>query len=121
MFESPTYVYETAGVLQGLGADTASVARVLESHPEAILCRPEDVEAQRDLWVTVCPNRRELVGIIEKFPASFFSVAHHDNQRANIRYLQSLRLSKRIIGKLMASAPQSFSRPVELNQEVNVT
>lgn len=116
--ESPAYVYETADLLRGMGADSASIARVLETHPEAVLCRPEDVAAQRDLWATVCPNQRELVGIIEKFPASFFTLTHHTNQRANIRYLQSLRLSKRIIGKLMASAPQSFSRPVESNQEV---
>ncbi|XP_035604856.1 transcription termination factor 2, mitochondrial-like [Oncorhynchus keta] len=116
--ENSVYVYETADLLRDMGADTASIARVLETHPEAILCRPEDVAAQRDLWSSVCPNRRELVGIIEKFPASFFTLTHHTNQRDNIRYLQSLRLSKRIIGKLMASAPQSFSRPVESNQEV---
>ncbi|XP_031654220.1 transcription termination factor 2, mitochondrial-like [Oncorhynchus kisutch] len=116
--ENSVYVYETAALLRDMGADTASIARVLETYPEAILCRPEDVAAQRDLWSSVCPNRRELVGIIEKFPASFFTLTHHTNQRDNIRYLQSLRLSKRIIGKLMASAPQSFSRPVESNQEV---
>ncbi|XP_055762170.1 transcription termination factor 2, mitochondrial-like [Salvelinus fontinalis] len=116
--ENSVYVYETADLLRDMGADTASIAHVLETHPEAILCRPEDVAAQRDLWSSVCPNRRELVGIIEKFPASFFTLTHHTNQRDNISYLQSLRLSKRIIGKLMASAPQSFSRPVESNQEV---
>uniref|UniRef100_A0A4W5JUW5 Mitochondrial transcription termination factor 2 n=1 Tax=Hucho hucho TaxID=62062 RepID=A0A4W5JUW5_9TELE len=116
--ENSVYVYETADLLRDMGADTASIARVLETHPEAILCRPEDVAAQRDLWSSVCHNRRELVGIIEKFPASFFTLTHHTNQRDNICYLQSLRLSKRIIGKLMASAPQSFSRPVERNQEV---
>ncbi|XP_062339495.1 transcription termination factor 2, mitochondrial-like isoform X2 [Osmerus eperlanus] len=116
--ENPAYVCETADLLRDMGADTAAIARVLETHPEAVLCRPEDVAAQRDLWATVCPNRRELVGIIEKFPASFFTLTHHTNQRANIHYFQSLRLSKRIISKLMASAPQSFSRPVECNQEV---
>ncbi|XP_041751089.2 transcription termination factor 2, mitochondrial-like [Coregonus clupeaformis] len=116
--ENAVYVYETADLLRDMGADTASIARVLETHPEAILCRPEDVAAQRDLWSSVCPNRRELVGIIEKFPASFFTLTHHTNQRDNIRYLQSLHLSKRIIGKLMASAPQSFSQPLESNQEV---
>ncbi|XP_029901542.1 transcription termination factor 2, mitochondrial-like [Myripristis murdjan] len=116
--ESPTYVTETASLLRDMGADAAAIARVLETHPEAMLCRPEDVAAQRDLWVSVCPNKRELMSIIEKFPASFFTLTHHGNQRANIQYLHSLRLNKRIIGKLMASAPQSFSRPVERNQEV---
>ncbi|XP_030639709.1 transcription termination factor 2, mitochondrial-like [Chanos chanos] len=118
LYETPAYVFETANLLRKLGADSACIARVLEAHPEAVLCRPQDVEAQRDLWASVCPNQRELVGIIEKFPASFFTVSHYANQHANIRYLQSLRLSKRIVGKLMASAPQSFSRPVESNQEV---
>ncbi|KAM3587934.1 uncharacterized protein V6R79_017562 [Siganus canaliculatus] len=116
--ESSAYVNETADVLRDMGADTAAIARILETHPEAVLCRPEDVAAQRDLWVSVCPNKRELMGIIEKFPASFFTVTQHGNQRDNILYLQSLRLSNRIIGKLMASAPQSFSRPVEQNKDV---
>ncbi|XP_019966659.2 transcription termination factor 2, mitochondrial-like [Paralichthys olivaceus] len=116
--EGSAYVSETADLLRDMGADTPAVARILEAHPEAVLCRPEDVAAQRDLWVSVCPNSRELMSIIEKFPASFFTLTNHSNQRANILYLQSLRLSKRIIGKLMASAPHSFSRPVELNKEV---
>lgn len=77
------------------------------------------MQAQRELWTTVCPNQRELVGIIEKFPASFFaSFSHHAHQRANIAYFQSLHLNKRIITKLMASAPQSFSRPVGQNREM---
>ncbi|XP_065807678.1 transcription termination factor 2, mitochondrial-like [Labrus bergylta] len=116
--ESSAYVSETADLLRDMGAESPVIARILETHPEAVLCLPEDVAAQRDLWVSVCPNKRELVSIIEKFPASFFALTHHSNQRANILYLQSLRLSKRIIGKLMASAPQSFSRPVEMNQQV---
>ncbi|XP_044199903.1 transcription termination factor 2, mitochondrial-like [Thunnus albacares] len=116
--ESTAYVSETADLLRDMGADATVIASILETHPEAVLCRPEDVAAQRDLWVSVCPNKRELMSIIEKFPASFFTLTHHSNQQANILYLRSLRLNKRIIGKLMASAPQSFSRPVERNQEV---
>lgn len=116
--ERSAYVSETADLLRDMGADAPVIARILETHPEAILCRPEQVATQRELWETVCPGKRELMSIIEKFPASFFTLTQHDNQRANILYLQSLRLSKRIIGKLMASAPQSFSRPVEQNQEV---
>ncbi|KAM4711716.1 transcription termination factor 2, mitochondrial-like [Anableps anableps] len=116
--ETTAYVSETAGLLRDMGADTAVIANILESHPEAVLCRPEDVLAQRDLWGSVCSNQHALLSIIEKFPASFFTVSNHSNQRANILYLQSLRLNKKIISKLMASAPQSFSRPVERNQEV---
>ncbi|XP_047430842.1 transcription termination factor 2, mitochondrial-like [Mugil cephalus] len=116
--ESSAYVSETAALLRDMGADGTVIARILETHPEAVLCRPEDVAAQRGLWESVCPNKRELVGIIEKFPASFFTLTHHGNQQANILYLQSLHLNKRIISKLIASAPQSFSRPVERNQEV---
>lgn len=116
--ERSAYVSETVDLLRDMGADTPGIARILETHPEAILCRPEQVATQRELWESVCPGKQELMSIIEKFPASFFTLTQHDNQRANILYLQSLRLSKRIIGKLMASAPQSFSRPVEQNQEV---
>ncbi|KAJ8391993.1 hypothetical protein AAFF_G00083030 [Aldrovandia affinis] len=118
LFQSTAYVQETASLLRDMGADGAVIARVLEQHPEAVLCRPEEVRAQWELWASVCPNKRDLVGIIEKFPASFFTVTHHASQKANILYFQSLRLNKRIISKLMASAPQSFCRPVEQNQQV---
>ncbi|XP_064175570.1 transcription termination factor 2, mitochondrial isoform X2 [Anguilla rostrata] len=117
LLQPTAYVRETAGLLRELGADGPAIARVLEQHPEAVLCRPEEVRAQRELWATVCPNRRDLVAIIEKFPASFFTVSHRASQEANVRYFQSLQLNKRIISKLLASAPQSFCRPVEHNQE----
>ncbi|XP_038137247.1 transcription termination factor 2, mitochondrial-like [Cyprinodon tularosa] len=116
--ETTVYVSDTAALLRDMGADTAAIAHILETHPEAVLIPPEDVVAQRDLWGSVCSNQRALLSIVEKFPASFFSVSHHSNQQANILYLQSLRLNKKIISKLMASAPQSFSQPVERNQEV---
>ncbi|KAJ8245387.1 hypothetical protein GJAV_G00270210 [Gymnothorax javanicus] len=117
LLQPTAYVRETAGVLRELGAEGPAIARVLEQHPEAVLCRPEEVRAQMDLWTSVCPNKRDLVGIIEKFPASFFTVSHRASQTANIQYFQSLRLNKRIISKLLASAPQTFCRPVEHNQE----
>lgn len=116
--ENTAYVSETAALLRDMGADATAISRILETHPEAVLCLPEETEAQRELWESVCPGKKELMSIIEKFPASFFTSTQHGNQRANILYLQSLRLSKRIISKMMASAPQSFSRPVEQNQEV---
>ncbi|XP_070764163.1 transcription termination factor 2, mitochondrial [Enoplosus armatus] len=117
LHQSPAYAKEVADLLQDMGASGSIVARILAVHPEAVLCPPEQMQAQRELWMSVCPNQKELVGIIEKFPASFFtSSSHHDNQRNNITYFQSLNLNKRIITKLMASAPQSFSRPVEQNE-----
>uniref|UniRef100_A0A8C2K3Q7 Mitochondrial transcription termination factor 2 n=1 Tax=Cyprinus carpio TaxID=7962 RepID=A0A8C2K3Q7_CYPCA len=95
------------------------VYRVLELHPEAILCKPDQMEAQKKLWMSVCASQKDLVGIIEKFPASFFSSSsNHDNQKANIAYFQTLHLKKHIISKLMASAPQSFSQPVEQNEQM---
>ncbi|XP_061085709.1 transcription termination factor 2, mitochondrial [Conger conger] len=117
LLQRTAYVRETAGLLRDLGADGPAIARVLEQHPEAVLCHPEEVRAQRELWASVCPNNRDLVGIIEKFPASFFTVTHQASQKANIEYFQSLKLNKRIVSKLLASAPQSFCRPVEENQE----
>ncbi|XP_031420205.1 LOW QUALITY PROTEIN: transcription termination factor 2, mitochondrial [Clupea harengus] len=119
LHQSPAYVSEAVTLLRGLGAEGSAIASILEQHPEAVLCSPEQMDAQRELWGSVCPNDRDLVGIIEKFPASFFtSACHHNNQRDNILFFQSLRLNKRIISKLMASAPQSFSRPVEHNQHM---
>uniref|UniRef100_A0A3B4AHW8 Uncharacterized protein n=1 Tax=Periophthalmus magnuspinnatus TaxID=409849 RepID=A0A3B4AHW8_9GOBI len=117
LHQHPAYAKEVAGLLRDMGASGPVIANVLVVHPEAVLCNPEEMEAQRELWTSVCPNKKELVGIIEKFPASFFtSACHHENQRNNIAYFHSLNLNKRIITKLMASAPQSFSRPVEQNQ-----
>ncbi|XP_068611214.1 transcription termination factor 2, mitochondrial [Brachionichthys hirsutus] len=115
--ESSAFVAETADLLRDMGADTPAVVRILEAHPEAVLCRPEEISVQRDLWESVCPDKLELLRIVEKFPATFFTLTHHGNQRANILYLQSLWLGDRIIGELMGSAPQSLSRPVERNKE----
>ncbi|XP_034391681.1 transcription termination factor 2, mitochondrial [Cyclopterus lumpus] len=115
--QSPAYTKEVADMLKDMGASGSIIAQILAVHPEAVLCHPEQIQAQRELWMSVCPKQKELVGIIEKFPASFFtSSSHHDNQRNNIAYFQSLNLNKRIITKLMASAPQSFSQPVEQNE-----
>ncbi|KAK7151952.1 hypothetical protein R3I94_008326 [Phoxinus phoxinus] len=117
--QSPVYVSEAAALLRDMGASGPVIARVLELHPEAILCKPEQMEAQKKLWMSVCASQKDLVGIIEKFPASFFSSSSdHDNQKANIVYFQTLHLNKRIISKLMASAPQSFSRPMKQNEEM---
>ncbi|CAJ1057138.1 transcription termination factor 2%2C mitochondrial [Xyrichtys novacula] len=117
LHQNPAYTKEVANLLRDMGASGSVIARILSVHPESVLCHPEQMQAQRELWMSVCPNQKELVSIIEKFPASFFtSSSHHDNQRDNIAYFQSLHLNKRIVTKLMASAPQSFSRPVEQNQ-----
>lgn len=117
LHQSPAYTKEVAELLKDMGASGSIIARIITVHPEAVLCHPQQMQAQRELWMSVCPNQKELVGIVEKFPASFFtSSSHHDNQRDNISYFQSLNLNKRIITKLMASAPQSFSRPVEQNK-----
>ncbi|XP_056334962.1 transcription termination factor 2, mitochondrial [Danio aesculapii] len=117
--QKPVYVNETVALLRDIGANETVIARVLELHPEAILCKPEQMELQKQLWMSVCANKKDLVGIVEKFPASFFtSSSNHDNQKANIEYFQTLHLNKRIISKLMASALQSFSRPVKQNQEM---
>nr|XP_057932460.1 transcription termination factor 2, mitochondrial [Doryrhamphus excisus] len=119
LHQSPAYAKEVADMLKDLGASEAAISHILTAHPEAVLCSPEQTLAQKELWTSVCPNRKELVGIIEKFPASFFtSSRHHDNQRSNITYFQSLNLNKRIIAKLMAGAPQSFSRPAEQNEDM---
>ncbi|XP_019957787.2 transcription termination factor 2, mitochondrial [Paralichthys olivaceus] len=117
LHQRPAYTRDVSNLLKDMGASGFIISRILAVHPEAVLCHPEQMQAQRELWMIVCPNQKELVGIIEKFPASFFTCSsHHDNQRHNIAYFQSLNLNKRIITKLMASAPQSFSRPLEQNE-----
>uniref|UniRef100_A0A3P9INC2 Mitochondrial transcription termination factor 2 n=1 Tax=Oryzias latipes TaxID=8090 RepID=A0A3P9INC2_ORYLA len=122
LHRSPAYAKEVAGLLKDMGASGAVVARILAVHPEAVLHAPEQVRSQKELWMSVCPSQRELVGIIEKFPASFFtSASHRDNQRSNIAFFLGLSLNKRVVTKLMAGAPQSFSRPVQQNQEVVCT
>lgn len=117
LHQTPTYTKEVAELLKGMGASCSTIAQIFAVHPEAVLCHPEQMQAHKNLWMSVCSNQKQLVGIIEKFPASFFiSSSHHDNQWNNITYFQSLNLNKRVIAKLMASAPQSFSRPVEQNE-----
>lgn len=117
LHQSPAYTKEVADLLKDMGASGPIIAGILALHPEAVLTNPDQMQKQRELWMSVCRSQKELVSIIEKFPASFFtSSTHHDNQRDNITYFQSLNLNKRIITKLMATTPQSFSRPVEQNE-----
>lgn len=117
--QRPAYVCETAALLRDMGASERVIACVLELYPEAILCKPEEMEVQRKLWMSVCTNPKDMVGIIEKFPGSFFTPSSdHDNQKENILYFQSIHLNKHIISKLMATAPQNFSRPVKQNEEM---
>ncbi len=84
LHQSPVYVSETAALLRDMGASGPVIARVLELYPEAILCKPDQMETQKKLWMSVCASQKDLVGIIEKFPASFFTSSYHDNQKANI-------------------------------------
>lgn len=117
LHRSPSYTKEVAELLKDMGASGSTIAQIFLVHPEAVLCHPEQMQTQKELWMSVCPNHKQLISIIEKFPASFFTCSsYHDNQRDNIAYFQSLNLNKRIVTKLMASAPQSFSRPVEQNE-----
>ncbi|XP_062860279.1 transcription termination factor 2, mitochondrial [Trichomycterus rosablanca] len=119
LLQNPVYVMETVAMLRDIGATEPVIARVLELHPEAILCTPEHLKIQKFLWMSVCGSQKDLVGIIEKFPASFFtSHCHIENRKANILFFQNLGLNKRIVAKLMASAPQSFSRPFEQNEQM---
>ncbi|KAM9481710.1 transcription termination factor 2, mitochondrial [Clarias gariepinus] len=119
LYRSPVFVMETVTMLKTLGASNQLIAQVLEQHPEAILCPPEHLEAQKELWMSICTSHSHLVRIIEKFPASFFtSSCHIDHQKDNITFFQNLGLNKRVIAKLMASSPENFIKPVEQNEEM---
>lgn len=117
--QSPVYVMETVAILRTLGIRDPLIAQVLERHPEAILCPPEHLEAQKELWMSICASHRDLAGIIEKFPSSFFiSSCQIEHQKANIVFFQNLGLNNRVIAKLMASTPLNFRRSVEQNEEM---
>lgn len=117
--QNPVYVTETVALLRDIGAPDPVIAQILELYPEAILCTPEQLKIQKFLWMSVCRSQKDLVGIIEKFPASFFTSHNHiKNRKANILFFQNLGLNRRIVAKLMASAPQSFSRSFEQNEQM---
>ncbi|CAL9682800.1 unnamed protein product [Knipowitschia caucasica] len=116
--ETSAYVSETAEILEDMGAHASVIASIMQNHPEAILSRPEDIIARKNLWMSVCASEDQLIRIIEKFPAAFFMRFHYENQHANITYLQRLGLCNEIIGKVIACAPQSLSQSVQRNKEV---
>uniref|UniRef100_A0A4W3ITC8 Mitochondrial transcription termination factor 2 n=1 Tax=Callorhinchus milii TaxID=7868 RepID=A0A4W3ITC8_CALMI len=116
LFEDTAYVSEIAKVLKEMGAERTAITTIFEQCPEAVLCTPTEAKSQRELWRTVCPNEKKLVKIIERFPDSFFTVKNYTNRRANVEYLQELNLNKRVISRLMASAPQTFCGSVDKNR-----
>ncbi|GCB79416.1 hypothetical protein scyTo_0017885 [Scyliorhinus torazame] len=112
------YVNEIANILKEMGAEGKKIALILERYPEAVLCTPAEISAQRELWGKLCSNEEELVRIVERFPESFFTVRNHRNRQDNIKYFQTLNLNKRIISRLLASSPQIFCSSVDRNKTV---
>uniref|UniRef100_A0A672PL09 Mitochondrial transcription termination factor 2 n=1 Tax=Sinocyclocheilus grahami TaxID=75366 RepID=A0A672PL09_SINGR len=98
----------------------AQATPLLLTRPRSMIVQEENplaINALYDLSVDISKVQKlrgwvfqkDLVGIIEKFPASFFtSSSDHDNQKANIAYFQMLHLNKRNISKLMASNPYAL-------------
>ncbi|KAF7240537.1 Transcription termination factor 2, mitochondrial [Varanus komodoensis] len=113
-----TYVKETAKILQEMGADGSSVAYIFEHCPEAILCSPTDIRYQWDLWLSVCQNEKQLVELIKRFPDSFFTFEHYNNQKANIRFFKDLGLKNTIISRFLTSASSIFYSPVAKNKHM---
>ncbi|KAJ1165335.1 hypothetical protein NDU88_005763 [Pleurodeles waltl] len=99
-----------------MGANRTTVASILERCPEAILQPPEVIKAQQHLWRSVYSNDKDLVKTIERFPGSFFTFIHKENQTRNIQYFQELGLKKKIISRFLASAPDIFCNSVDKNK-----
>ncbi|XP_005374692.1 PREDICTED: transcription termination factor 2, mitochondrial [Chinchilla lanigera] len=118
LLEEETYVEEVVSVLQGLGADAAAVASILERCPEAVLCSPAAVAAQRDLWQLVCRSEQELVRLIEQSPEAFFTVQDQENLRLNIQLFQELGLRNVVISRFLTTASSIFHHPVEKNKQM---
>nr|XP_020659304.1 transcription termination factor 2, mitochondrial [Pogona vitticeps]XP_020659305.1 transcription termination factor 2, mitochondrial [Pogona vitticeps]XP_020659306.1 transcription termination factor 2, mitochondrial [Pogona vitticeps]XP_020659307.1 transcription termination factor 2, mitochondrial [Pogona vitticeps]XP_020659308.1 transcription termination factor 2, mitochondrial [Pogona vitticeps] len=118
LFRKMMYVKETAKILQEIGADETSVAHIFECYPEAILCCPRDISCQRDLWLSVCKNEKQLVELIKRFPDPFFTVEHYENQKANVRFFKDLGLKNIVISRLLISASNIFHNPVAKNKDM---
>ncbi|KAM8979098.1 transcription termination factor 2, mitochondrial [Sarcophilus harrisii] len=117
LFKEETFVEEIANILQKIGTNETAIASILERCPEAILCSPAAVNAQIDLWQSVCRNKKELVALIEQFPESFFIVKDQENQKLNINFFQELGLKNVIISRFLTTAPNIFCNSVEKNKQ----
>ncbi|XP_063164529.1 transcription termination factor 2, mitochondrial isoform X2 [Candoia aspera] len=113
-----TYIKEIVNILQKMGADGPSVAYIFECCPEAILCSLTNITCQRDLWLSVCQNEKQLLELIKRFPDVFFKVEHYENQKANIRLFKGLGLKNVIICRFLTSASSIFYNPVEKNKHM---
>ncbi|XP_038612036.1 transcription termination factor 2, mitochondrial [Tachyglossus aculeatus] len=118
LFKDVTYVEEIATLLQKMGASQTTIASILESCPEAILFSPKEMNAQKDLWQSVCRSEKELVMLIEQFPESFFMVKDHENQKSNVQFFQELGLRNIIISRFLTTAPSIFCTSVEKNKQI---
>ncbi|EHB16316.1 mTERF domain-containing protein 3, mitochondrial [Heterocephalus glaber] len=118
LLEEETYVEEVASVLRELGADAATVASILERCPEAVVCSPTAVAAQRELWQLVCRGELELVRLIEQCPGAFFTIGDQENLRLNIQFFQELGLRSVVISRFLTAASSIFHNPVEKNKQM---
>ncbi|XP_027728930.1 transcription termination factor 2, mitochondrial [Vombatus ursinus] len=117
LFKEETYVEEIADILQKIGTSETAIARILERCPEAILCYPTAVNAQIDLWQSVCQNKNEVMALIEQFPESFFIVKDQENQKLNVKFFQELGLKNVIISRFLTTAPNIFCNSIEKNKQ----
>ncbi|KAM6214715.1 transcription termination factor 2, mitochondrial [Rhynchocyon petersi] len=118
LLEDDTYIEEIVTILRELGAGEIAIASILERCPEAIVCSPTAVNAQKELWRVVCRNEGELVKLIEQFPDSFFTVQDQENQKLNVEFFQELGLKNVIISRFLTTAPTIFQNPVETNKQM---
>lgn len=118
LLEEETYVEEVVSVLRQLGADAATVASILERCPEAMVCSPAALAAQRELWQLVCRSEQELVTLIERCPEAFFTIGDQENLRLNVQFFQELGLRNLVISRFLTTAPSIFHNPVENNKQM---
>ncbi|XP_006897599.1 PREDICTED: mTERF domain-containing protein 3, mitochondrial [Elephantulus edwardii] len=118
LWEDNTYIEEIVNILREIGAEEGAIAQILEHFPEAIVCSPAAVNAQREVWRLVCRNEGELLKLIEQFPESFFTVKDQENQKRNVEFFQELGLRNIVISRFLTTAPSIFHNPVETNKQM---
>ncbi|EPY86152.1 Transcription termination factor 1; mitochondrial [Camelus dromedarius] len=100
------------------GASKEVIASIISRYPRAMTRTPESLSYRWNLWRRIMTSDLEIVNILERSPESFFRSSNNLNLENNIKFLYSVGLTRKCLGRLLTNAPRTFSNSLDLNKQM---
>uniref|UniRef100_A0A8C3WGG3 Mitochondrial transcription termination factor 1 n=1 Tax=Catagonus wagneri TaxID=51154 RepID=A0A8C3WGG3_9CETA len=100
------------------GASKEVIASIITRYPRAMTRTPESLSNRWNLWRRIMTSDLEIVNILERSPESFFRSTNNLNLENNIKFLNSIGLTRKCLCRLLTNAPRTFSNSLDLNKQM---